>query len=59
MEAIARLKGKFTKEKAPKRYCSVYESLEESLKEMKLIRQGKIKATTWEEFKKELENEKE
>lgn len=55
MNAIARFKGKLTKEKTSKRYCSVYESLDESLKEMQLIRKGKLKAKTWEEFKKELE----
>lgn len=49
MGAIARLKGKLTKEKTSKRYCSVYESLEESLKEVKLIKEGKIKPKTWRE----------
>ena len=57
MNAIARLTGKLTKDKTTKRYCSVYESLEQSLKEMKLIREGKLKATTWDEFKKQLESE--
>lgn len=57
MEAIARLKGKFTKEKAPKRYCSVYESLEQSLKEVKLIKEGKIKPKTWKELLKELKED--
>lgn len=56
MEAIARLRGKLTKDKTPKRYCSVYESLEESLKEVKLHRQGKIHLDTWDEFYKELKN---
>ena len=31
------------------------ESLEQSLKEMKMMREGKIKKATWEEFKKTLE----
>lgn len=57
MNAIARLKNKPTKEKETERYCSVYESLSQSLKEMKLIRQGKLKPKTWEEFKEELEKE--
>lgn len=59
MNTIAHFKGKLTKEKPVERYCSVCESLEKSLKEMKLIRSGKIKAKTWEEFKKELDNEEE
>lgn len=59
MNTIARFKGRLTKEKTSERYCSVYESLEESLKEVKLIREGKIKAKTWQEFLKELEDEKE
>lgn len=59
MNTITHLTVKPTKEKTPERYCSVYESLKESLKEMKLIRKGKMKAKTWEEFKKELENEEE
>lgn len=50
MNAIAHLKGKLTKEKTPERYCSVYESLEESLKEVKLHRAGKIHLDTWEEY---------
>lgn len=56
MEAIARLTGKFTKEKAPKRYCSVYESLEESLKEVKLHKEGKIHLDTWDEYLKKKHN---
>lgn len=32
------------------RYCTVSESLEESLKQMKLIRQGRIKMPTWNEY---------
>lgn len=57
MEAIARLKGKVTKEKAPKRYCSIYESLKESLKEVKLYKEGKIHLDTWDEFLEELKKE--
>lgn len=59
MNTIARLNGKLTKEKASERYCSVYESLEQSLKEVKLIRKGKIKPKTWDELYKELKEEKE
>lgn len=59
MEAIARLRGKLTKDKTSKRYCSVYESLEESLKEVKLIKEGKIKPKTWDELYEELQNNKE
>ena len=54
METIARLKGKLTKEKAPKRYCSVYESLKESLKEVKLYKEGKIHPKCSNEFLEEL-----
>jgi len=39
------------------RYCLVSESLEESLKQMKAIRSGKIKKKTWKEFKRELQEE--
>lgn len=59
MNTIARFTGKLTKEKTPERYCSVYESLKESLKEVKLIREGKIKTKTWQEFLKELEEDDE
>lgn len=52
MEAIAQ---KVTKEKrnvkSSTRYCTVHESLSESLKEVKLHREGKIKLDTWENFK--------
>lgn len=58
MEAVARLRGKLTKEKAPERYCGIYKSLEESLKEVKLIKEGKIKAKDWRQLLEELkENE--
>ena len=52
MNAIARLTGKVTKDKKEERYCSVYESLEESLKEVKLHREGKIHLDTWNEYLK-------
>lgn len=39
-----------TKEKNIPRYCSVYESLEQSLKEVKLHKEGKIHLDTWEEY---------
>lgn len=57
MGTVTRLTN--TKDKTPQRYCSVYESLKQSLKEMNLIRKGKLKAKTWDEFKKELDNEEE
>ncbi len=57
MSTITRLTN--TKEKTSQRYCSVYESLEESLKEVKLIKEGKIKPKTWEQLLKELREEKE
>lgn len=59
MDAIARLKGTLTKEKTSERYCSVYESLKESLKEVKLIKQGKIKPKTWRELLEELKKDEE
>ena len=57
MDAIAQ-KVKLTKENASKRHCSVYGSLEESLKEVKLIKEGKLKPKTWDELYKELKNNK-
>lgn len=55
MNTVARLTN--TKEKLSKRYCSVYESLKESLKEVKLHRQGKIHLDTWDEFLEELKKD--
>lgn len=43
-----------TKDKTTQRYCTVYESLDESLKQVKSIKQGKIKAKTWKELYEEL-----
>lgn len=57
METIARLKGRLTKEKTSKRYCSVYESLKESLKEVKLYKDGKVELDTWDEFLEELKKD--
>lgn len=56
MNTITRL-TQHTKDKATKRYCTVYESLRQSLKEVKLHRQGKIKLNTWDEFLEELKKE--
>ncbi len=58
MNTVAHV-GKLTKEKTPERYCSVYESLKESLKEVKLIKQGKTKTKSWKELYKELKNDEE
>lgn len=41
-----------------KRPCTVLESLEESLKEMQLMRQGKLPKKSWKEFRKELQEER-
>ena len=49
MNTIARL-TKRTKDKQSERYCTVYESLRQSLKEVKLHREGKIHLDTWEEY---------
>lgn len=59
MNAIARLFVKTTKEKAPERYCSVYKSLKESLKEVKLHKEGKIHLDSWDEFLEELKKDEE
>ena len=50
MNTIARLTHKLTKDKKDKRYCTVYESLEQSIKEMKLHQEGKIHLDTWDEY---------
>lgn len=39
------------------RYCTVAESLEQSLKEMQLMREGKIPKKTWRQHMEELDNE--
>lgn len=57
MEAIARLTGKLTKDrkcKKQKRNCTVYQSLDESLKEVKLHKEGKIQLRTWNDLYKDL-----
>lgn len=56
MNAIS---AKLTKEKTTQRYCSVYKSLDESLKEVKMIKQGKIKTKSWKELFNELKENKE
>lgn len=43
--------------KVIQRYCTVSESLENSLKQMKVIRSEKMKKKTWKEFKRELQEE--
>lgn len=57
MNTVARLTN--TKEKLSKRYCNIYESLEESLKEVKLIKEGKIKPKSWRDLLNELKKDKE
>lgn len=59
MNAIAHLTGKITKEKATQRYCSVYESLEESLREVKLYKKGQKHLNTWDEYLKKKHKNKE
>lgn len=44
--------------KAMERYCTVSQSVKESLQQMKLMREGKLPEKTWDEFLKELQNEK-
>lgn len=59
MDTIARLTHKFTKDKKDKRYCTIYESLEQSFKEVNLIKEGKIKPKKWRELLKEVKENKE
>lgn len=59
MNTVARMTKKQTNDKKEKRYCTVYESLDESLKEVKLIKEGKIKAKSWDELYEELKSNKE
>ena len=40
-------------DKPTERYCTVAESLEQSLKEVKLMREGKIPKKTWREYREE------
>ena len=47
--------GNITKQKC----YNIYEALKESLKEVKLIKQGKIEAKTWDELYEELKQNKE
>ncbi|HBJ1650324.1 TPA: hypothetical protein LA460_000228 [Clostridium botulinum] len=42
-----------------KRYCTVQESLEQSLKEMQLMRQGKLPKKTWKEYRAEKAKQRE
>lgn len=37
------------------RYCTISESIIESCKQVKLIREGKLPKKSWRDFKKELE----
>ena len=41
------------------RYCSPAESLEQSLIEMKLMREGKLPKKLWDDYIKEIQDEKE
>jgi len=43
--------------KDEKKYCTPSESLEQSLKEMKLMREGKIPKKSWNDLKEELKKE--
>jgi len=51
-------KGEDNMDVAMKRPCSPNKSLEKSIKEMKLIRKGKLPKKTWNDLKTELEKEK-
>ena len=47
------------KRKTAKKNTSIYTSIKEGLKEVKLHKQGKIHLKTWDELYNELKNEKE
>ena len=47
------------KENNNKRHCSIKKSLTKSLKEVKLIKQGKSKVKTWDALYNELKESKE
>lgn len=55
MEMATKLRGKIIRKKS----YNVYDALKQSLKEVKLIKEGKIKTKTWQEILEELEKEKE
>ena len=60
MNTITRLFNKKSKKnKNNQRHCSIQESLTQSLKEIKLIKQGKLKAKTWDDLYGELKEDKE
>jgi len=54
---IDKLIGRLIMRNIVQRYCPVSESLDESLKQMKAIRSGKMKKKTWREFKQKLQEE--
>jgi len=54
MSTAIRLTDNSKKNKKNERYCSVQESFEQSLKEIKLIEEGKIQPKPWRELMKEL-----
>jgi len=45
------------REESGERPCTVKESIEQSLKEVKLIKEGKLPKRNWDDFMKELEKE--
>lgn len=45
------------RDNSEERYCTVSESLEQSLKEMQLIRQGKLPKKTWRQLRERLGDE--
>lgn len=50
MNTVAQLQGRFTKAKKQRRYCSVFDSIKQSLNEVKLHKESKINLDTWEDF---------
>ena len=57
--AVHLINQKKEKANCNKRHCSIQESLAKSLKEVKLIKEGKLEAKTWNELYDELEENEE
>ncbi|OLN33836.1 hypothetical protein [Desulfosporosinus metallidurans] len=50
-------KGKNIVDTSIERHCTPAQSLKQSLREMKLMRNGKMKKRSWKEFREELNKE--
>jgi len=56
---LIRIIGGVSMNNTVERYCTVAESLEQSLKEMQLMRQGKLPKKTWREYREEKAKQRE